>query len=47
MPLIQEELAQHSFRQSLISNPAAVELTQANREGSALVQAVRAAFHEV
>lgn len=47
VPLIAEELSHRQFRQSLISNPALVELVRLEREGQALIQAVNSMFHKV
>ncbi len=47
VPPIQQELGGRAFRQSLISNPAAVQLTQSGQEGKALTEAVKQAFHNV
>jgi len=47
LPFIAAELAQTGFRQSLFSNPAVLELTQAGREGRVAAEAVKHAFHDV
>lgn len=47
IPIIKEELASHSFKQSLISNSLVVELVQFGKEGQLLCQAVESMFHKV
>jgi processive 1,2-diacylglycerol beta-glucosyltransferase len=47
LPVISAELRTHSFKQSLSSNPALVQLTRVGQEGQALTEAIKQRFHEV
>jgi len=47
LPVIKEELATHSFRESLFTNRLAQDLVYPGKEGEALILAVKQTFHEV